>query len=246
MFGFTLLVACELPVSTIKTSDGWPKESGFADLQIIDAGLDLSPVAETPSKLGGPCTYDFHCENNLVCHTEFPGGFCTRPCEKDEQCDKQQACFNGKCHVRCNPVMIVDQCRDDYVCRVDGARAVCVPDCRVIGCESNWMCDEKSELCLDPAGGGFSTACGTNIGNCDGTPNGICLSMGDFFKPICSMPCAPFTRPCPLEIPNMSCAVGGETTNYCVILCHPQREECPFPWLECAQLSQGFYVCLPL
>jgi len=201
--------------------------------------------------LGGGCASDLDCSAGLACLGDWPGGFCTRSCTGDAECGAPGAkqavssCHEGRCHPRCDPRAAFSSCREGYVCRLSGAKAVCVPDCRVAAtCASGWSCEKGSGLCYDPASGAVGAACGPTIGTCDGTPNGVCYSLGGFGPGFCTIPCSPFTKPCPLELKGSTCLLGSITAPYCGFICDPASPSCPHPGMSCTALGE-VHVCLP-
>lgn len=223
------------------------------DLQ-PDASPDLTPAdaawlrPDGRTNTGQLCSTDWDCTIGLTCDTALPGGMCTADCKVDGDCKGDGlACHEGHCHARCAARSPVNPCRKDYVCRVEGKHAVCVPDCRVQPCKAaGWLCDANSGLCVDPKGGTVGAPCGTTVGTCDGTPNGVCLSLNTFSGSFCSVPCAPFTMPCPEAISGAQCIGGPSTAPLCVFLCDPKKPKCPHAKLSCqGPLPGDIHVCLP-
>lgn len=215
-------------------------------------GLEVSPdTASRPdggTTLGAPCTSELDCSTGLRCEEGFPGGLCTCDCTEDKDCGDMRhvGCMDGLCRQRCNPRAIVNPCRTDYVCRLEQTRGLCVADCRVHGCTrpAPWICDQNSGLCLDPTSGTLGAACGATTGTCDGTPNGVCYTVNLLTDGFCTIPCSPFTLPCPSQIPGAECLVGAQETPLCAFLCDPQAPSCPHPDLTCSALGD-LHVCLP-
>lgn len=201
--------------------------------------------------LGAGCASDLACSAGESCVGAWPGGFCARPCTSDAECavagTKQASagCYQGRCHPRCDPRAAFAPCREGYVCRIDGARALCVPDCRLAGgCAVGWSCEKGSGLCIDPSSGAVGAACGATIGGCDGTPNGVCYSLGGFGAGFCTIPCSPFAKPCPAELKGSTCLLGSLAAPYCGFLCDPKTPACPHAGMSCEAVGE-VHVCLP-
>jgi len=203
------------------------------------------PRPDGPLTLGLACTTDLECSAGLTCETALPDGMCTRPCTTDAQCGALFGCHQMRCHPRCNAWSLVEPCRDKYVCRIDGPRAVCVADCRTRPCSTGWTCDANTGLCVDPAAGTIGAPCGVSAGSCDGTPNGVCVSVNAFTGGFCTIPCSPFTKPCPSQLVNAECLLGSADAPYCAFLCDPKAPSCPRPEMSCVSLGGGVDVCLP-
>jgi hypothetical protein len=216
------------------------------------ADSDHQPADAPPSRPDGRpnpgqgCTTDWDCTSGLTCDTAQPGGMCTRSCKVEADCDqKRTKCHEGSCHLLCNPRSIVNPCRDKYVCRVSGSKAVCVADCRVVKCGTGLVCDGNSGLCVDTSSGTIGAICGVKEGGCDGTPNGVCYTLSTLSKGFCTVPCAPFTKPCPAKIVGAQCVLGSATAPYCAFTCDPKAPKCPNAQLSCQNLYKKVYVCLP-
>ena len=106
-------------------------------------------------------------------------------------------------------------------------------------------CDKDSGLCLDPKGGGIGAACGVAYGDCSGTPNGVCYSISSLQKPFCTVPCTPFTMPCPVKIKGAYCAAGKNNAELCLFICDPKQPQCPRTDMQCVTISQDVSICLP-
>lgn len=198
------------------------------------------------STLGAPCAGDPDCSEGLHCETDQPDGLCTRACTKDQDCGAIGACHDGRCHLRCNVRAIFNPCRDKYVCQLDLDHGVCVADCSHKSCsQTGWTCDASSGLCLDPTSGGLAAACGVDVGGCDGTPNGHCMKLLTFSDGFCTIPCSPFTKPCPLEIEGAECLLPPHVAPFCAFTCDPDAPSCPHPEMECVDAG-GLHVCLHL
>ncbi|MCA9668786.1 MAG: hypothetical protein KC503_24500 [Myxococcales bacterium] len=232
-----------------------------------EAGL-LSDIAQLPDTLPGDqgvATIGESCRagclDGLQCESALPeGGMCTKACTKDADCGGLGRCIgadgseqpppgqssgSGTCHLRCNVRSIVESCRESYVCRVAGKSGYCAPDCRVKPCDGAKTCDAASGLCVDSASGSIGERCGKDVGTCDGTPNGVCLALGTFFEPFCTIPCAPFTKPCPTALAGAACVLGGGTDAYCAFICDPDDPKCPSPDLTCQSFSNDLAICTP-
>jgi hypothetical protein len=234
--------------------DATPAQDTSPDLK-PDAGPDLAPAdaawlrPDGRPNAGQLCSSDWDCTAGLSCDTTLPGGMCTAACKVDKDCAGDGlVCHEDRCHPRCSARTPVNPCRKDYVCRLKGTLAACVPDCRVQqACSTaGWLCDANSGLCVDPKGGTIGAPCGTTVGSCDGTPNGVCLSLNTFSGSFCTVPCAPFTMPCPEAISGAQCIGGPSTAPLCVFLCDEKKPTCPNAKLSCqGPLPGGYHVCLP-
>jgi len=242
-----LLLAAQACSSSAPTVDLQPPDRGAGEQIGPDLSADLAPPRpDGPFTLGGACQSDIDCSAGLYCDAALPDGLCTKACSEDAQCGGPRwACLGGRCLSTCNERAIVNPCRDKYVCRVDGTRSLCVVDCRVQPCGDGWICDASSGLCVDPTAGSVGAACGANIGNCDGTPNGVCISVSTFGKGFCTVPCSPFTKPCPLQLKNAQCLLGPAQAPYCGFVCDPDAPVCPHPEMSCVPLGGDLDVCLP-
>lgn len=232
------------------STDGQPdaRDASAADRFVRDRTAQDAPLPRPDggSTLGQPCTADHECSTGLYCERTLLGGMCTRPCTADSACGgAMAACHQGRCHLRCNPRSIFSPCRADYVCRISGASAVCVPSCKSQPCAKGWVCDANTGLCVDSGGGKLGDLCGATEGTCDGTPNGTCVKVSSFKPGFCTVPCAPFTKPCPDSISGSQCLLGTATAPYCAFLCDPKQPKCPGSSLSCQSLGGGAHVCLP-
>lgn len=203
------------------------------------------PRPDGRSNLGAACTADHQCSSSLVCDTSAPGGSCSKKCKDHDQCGANAGCRAGWCRRLCDPRTIISTCRTDYVCQLEGVRAFCVADCRKQKCASGWACDNGSGLCINTKGGSVGAACGLKVGNCEGTPNGICIQLGTLTKGFCTLPCAAFTKPCPTKIPGAYCSVASGGMEYCVFVCDPKKPSCPHKDMSCVAQGKDSGVCLP-
>lgn len=238
---------CSLPPGSRAQDQGPDQRPDLAapDLPPPDAPRARPDGASTE---GAACTSDVDCSSGLQCDTTLPDGLCFRACSQDADCADavHWGCLSGQCRQRCNVRSIVNPCRDKYVCRLEGQSAHCVADCRVSGCaESGWICDAASGLCLDTASGTVGAPCGPSTGSCEGTPNGVCLTVNPLSDGFCTLPCSPFTKPCPSDLQGAQCLLGPNGAPYCAFLCDPQAPSCPHPGLTCTALNGGYDVCLP-
>lgn len=238
--------ACSPPPAPQVVSDAAPA---------VDQSLpDTAPLPDSPPSrpdgrpnLGSTCSADHHCSEGLHCDRSLPDGLCTRTCQTDPECGGGRwGCHDGICLQRCNPRAIIDPCRERYVCRIEGPRALCVADCREVTCKTGWFCESQSGLCVDTSAGTMGAPCGKELGNCDGTPNGVCYSLDPLSgKGFCTIPCAPFTKPCPVQLKTAACVLGRAEAPFCAFLCNPKAPSCPHPQLSCLSLSKEIHVCLP-
>jgi hypothetical protein len=197
------------------------------------------------STRGVGCSADEDCSVGLHCETDQPDGLCTRACTENADCGAVGACHDGRCHLRCNVRAIFNPCRDKYVCRLDVDHGVCVADCNHKSCsQDGWTCDAGSGLCLDPNSGGLAAPCGVDVGGCDNTPNGHCVKLVTFGDGFCTIPCSPFTKPCPLEIEGALCTLPPHVAPFCAFTCDPDAPSCPDAEMKCVDAGGGLYVCL--
>lgn len=241
-----LLLGCSLPPTSLGGDGGQtPDAAPTPPDQAVDLTPDLALRPDGGDTLGGPCLVDTDCSTGQRCDTAQPDGMCTRDCKADGDCGKARGCLEGRCHPRCNPRAILNPCRDKYACQIRENRALCVADCRVRPCPtSGWVCDAGSGLCVDPSAGTLGAPCGLKTGTCDGTPNGVCYSVNLLKDGFCTIPCSPFTKPCPLELADAECLLGPAEAPLCAFLCDPQAPSCPHPGLSCTS-SGDIDVCLP-
>lgn len=238
------LTGCTVPPAA--PGDATPTEveaDSAADGGSRDAGSGDGAAAA----MGRACSSHQRCRAGLRCETTGqPGGLCTKRCRDDADCGSSRfACRGGLCRARCDPRSIIETCRTGYVCRILGKSAVCVGDCRRIGCSGDsGTCQRDSGLCLT-AGGQLGAPCGGDAGGCGGTPNGTCLSVGTFYKGYCTVPCAPFTKPCPLDIKGATCAASTSSGTYCTFICDPKKPKCPHPTMRCVDVGNNTHLCIP-
>ena len=209
--------------------------------------MDHASPTDGGAGLGAACSTDLDCAGGLACDTSLPHGMCTRPCVVDQDCggEPRWACWSGRCHVRCNVRAILNPCRTGYVCLLDEGRALCAPDCRDAGCRTaSWVCDEGSGLCVDPSAGKAGDPCAADDERCNGLPNGTCFTLRPSRDGFCTLPCAPFTKPCPGELRDAECLLGSPLARYCAFVCDPEAPRCPHPEMKCVSLTGGVHVCL--
>lgn len=242
-----LFIGCSVPPSSLDVDGGQTPDIKPAPDHAVDLEPDLVPLRpDGGNTLGGPCLADADCTTGQRCDTTLPDGMCTRSCTADADCGGKTlwGCLKGRCHPRCNPRAILNPCRDKYACQINENRALCVADCRVQPCAtSGWVCDAGSGLCVDPTAGALGAPCGLKTGTCDGTPNGVCYSVNLLKDGFCTVPCSPFTKPCPLEL-EAECLLGPAEAPLCAFLCDPLDPSCPHPALSCTSTGD-VDVCLP-
>jgi len=199
-----------------------------------------------PSTMGKACTADSACSAGLVCDTSMPDGLCTKTCQADTECGAGYGCVDSKCMPGCNVRAPVNDCRNKYKCQLLAGKSRCAADCNESGtCKTGLSCDKKSGLCLSPKGGTLGAACGVSIGDCSGTPNGVCLAVISMVKPYCTVPCSPFAGDCPSDVPGAYCTAGSLKGEYCVFYCDSKKKEkCPHTKMQCKQLSK-YELCIP-
>ena len=105
--------------------------------------------------------------------------------------------------------------------------------------------DDASGICVDDEANGFGAPCGVALGGCDGVANGVCIKASLAHGSFCSVPCAPFTTPCPVDVPGATC-FQGTTSTFCLITCRPADDpgSCP-TGTSCVSLPGGIDACLP-
>ncbi len=102
----------------------------------------------------GPCVSAMDCPAGATCLDEaasngdVPGGFCRVECAEDADCAGGACRQNGGtniCFQRCDQG---DACRQDWAClqQEDGV-AVCLPDCRAVGCGAGQDCNPDTGEC---------------------------------------------------------------------------------------------------
>ena len=206
--------------------------------------IDFVVYVDAPKTLGESCADGQRCAHGLSCDPSSE--LCTRPCDDNSECGGRHGCGRGFCRPSCDPRLLLDPCPGTQVCRVHGVDGICVPDCRQGGCpEADWTCDQNSGLCVDPKAGQIGAPCGKDLGNCDGTPNGVCLQIDANRPAMCTIPCSPFAKPCPSALQNAVCTLGKAIAPYCAFLCDPNNPSCPHPDLGCVTVGKDFHVCLP-
>lgn len=240
----TLLGACSSNHPAEGLSDSRPES--ILDLPAPDG---ISPDAPLPrpdggSNTGAPCSSDHHCSTGLSCNRTMPGGFCTHPCSADKDCPAGSGCQAQQCHPLCKVRALMNPCRKQYVCSILQTRALCIAGCDVAGCSAGWTCDAATRLCLNPKGGTWGAECSKSAGDCSGTPNGVCYSVSTYLKAFCTVPCAPFTKPCPAQPAGAYCPASASSGEYCMFFCDPKKPKCPRPDMECKDMGYTG-ICLP-
>ncbi len=225
-----------------------------------DRGVDISVTPDLfvyldgSLALGASCGEGAPCTEGLSCDAITKR--CTKACDVDADCGDlvcaEETAKTGAragarlCRPACDPRRLIDPCGEGAVCRTLGVRAACVVDCRARGCApGGWICDSATGLCVDPQGGRVGAPCGKDLGNCDGTPNGVCLAVDSTRPGMCTLLCSPFVKPCPTSLSSAHCTFGDATAFYCGFLCDPQNPSCPHAGLECVTVGKDFNVCLP-
>lgn len=232
--------------------EGQTTDARPGDLAAADLGLDRIPQTDLApprpdgkTNLGAACSADHHCSTGLTCDTSQPNGMCTRSCKADAECGGgvRWGCFSGACRTRCNVRSPLNDCRASYVCRLQAGKASCAADCTAKPCAGTLTCDKNSGLCLNPKGGSVGAACGTGIGDCSGTPNGVCITLGSMSKAICTLPCSPFTAPCPSSVTGAYCSAGDVKGEYCLFTCDTKAPKCPHKTMICKSVG-NYALCL--
>ena len=90
-----------------------------------DSGTPAPGVGTSGAVVGGPCTLTDGCSGGSVCQVsgDFPGGSCTKPCDKQADCPDGTACISeksGVCILSCNTAA---DCRPGYACEVKSLEA---------------------------------------------------------------------------------------------------------------------------
>ena len=80
----------------------------------IDPNLDVHNGEAGEGLVGDPCSNDEHCELELACVEEVPGGMCTRTCDEYTPCPEGNNCIRVDGFTVCVP-----SCRNDDHCRAE-------------------------------------------------------------------------------------------------------------------------------
>lgn len=201
--------------------------------------------SSTPSLVGGPCGSTAACSEGLDCDTTHPGGVCTKPCSDDGACPGRARCAGGRCRARCEPRALTETCRAGFACSLGESGGACIPRCDVRPCEHGERCDELTGLCLDPISGVFGETCDPSRLSCRGVANGHCLDAeGTGAGGICTVPCAPVTRPCTPPFANALCLLGPSSGPFCALLCARGSTPPCADGLTCKPIG-AWSVCLP-
>jgi subtilisin family serine protease len=117
---------------------------------------------DTDGQVGSPCSEPEDCVGGGFCLSEmmgFPGGYCTRTCTDDTDCEGADRCVfiadhGSFCYDGCS---LDGDCREDYVCEQSGPRAgtcykMCERDDQCTGGDPAWdsiVCELASGRCID-------------------------------------------------------------------------------------------------
>lgn len=193
----------------------------------------------TDSKLGLDCQEDSDCgdggrcitptENDPVIGGGPAGGYCTKDCETDSDCDGGTCLsFDGvsECFLDCEigPALeFLDDPLDENKCHgredvrctpITGAGDVCIPTCGSDQqCPNGRVCDPRFRVCVDS---GAENTGDPNGGPCD--PNAS--------EPTCAGTCVNFTSG--VTMCSNSCVLGGDVDAY-----------------DCGGLTEGLCVFRP-
>lgn len=134
------------------------------------------PGGTGSTELGGPCNETSDCSGGAgaTCLEAFPGGYCSRFCDTNDDCPGGSACDSGGyCLATC---ATSDDCRSEYSCRVDAGESVCLP-----GAFGNGDVGDTCESASDCVGGDF----------------GFCAGGASFPDNYCSIDCGEGQGTCP-------------------------------------------------
>ena len=119
--------------------------------QICDGcGWEDDPAVKGKVEVGGPCRYDCNCKDGLCSSNDGSLGKCKEKqcekCEKNEDCDENEVCYNGCCKwwfvrdCQWGECKKDTDCSEGYICNSKGC---CINSS---ACESNKVC-KKNEDC---------------------------------------------------------------------------------------------------
>lgn len=97
-------------------------DGGYGDPDAEPSDADAGPPL---NRVGAPCGSPADCDPALTCEARLPGGYCSRPCDRDTPCPDRarESCvrFSGDigsfCTLRCQEDA---DCRPEYTCRQVG------------------------------------------------------------------------------------------------------------------------------
>ena len=205
-----------------------------------DAGMDADPdpnPAPTDGNQLAACDNDRDCNMNLGCYGGQNGGFCTRECERDQDCASLQGaeyhCGNsGLCSVEC------DGPNDDAACPGD-LECISVGGGQGGGGQQGGRCLYPADD-NDPEPNGPFAECNGG-GSCqDGLQ---CIGDNQDQSGFCSHNCTPEDQDCsdvpaPSGALTASCVPQGPNQGICALDCKANTAGCP-TGMEC--VAQGFY-----
>ena len=126
---------------------------------VIPDAPDTGPTGSLP---GDPCRDDTDCDGmGAFCDPEYPGGYCTAPCDPDVPCPDGSTCVDTMMGSSCFGDCDLDAADGDF-CPREGygcisELGVCFPGCDVdADCASGLVCEpgggfNGSGRCADPA-----------------------------------------------------------------------------------------------
>ncbi len=132
-----------------------------SDEEYCDLDAEICKLA-TDGKVGSRCNESEDCEFGGFCLSEmmgFQGGYCTRSCSGDDDCDGADRCvfisgYGSFCYKGCN---LDGDCRENYICQQAGPRAgtcykFCERDDHCTGGDPDWegiVCVVSTGRCID-------------------------------------------------------------------------------------------------
>lgn len=178
--------------------------------------------------IGDPCAIDADCASGL-CDRTVPGGYCTRPCDSDDQCGALGICDGGACLQRCT---VQRECRSaEFECwdlgRPDGLGACAFDVANLAPNAPNIGAPCRAAIeCLGPAE--LESYCIPEIGyrgEETGHPGGFCTALGCLDDSSCG--------------PGSRC-IGDDALHYCAPACSASTE-----CREGYACSDALGACLP-
>jgi hypothetical protein len=205
-----LVFACEVaPTLELLQPPKPPADAGLIamDATVVsppDAGVARDAAVRPTLEDGEPCTANEQClGGRCLPHPTFPGGYCTKICTDDSQCNRPSGvCFdragNDICARTCDDA---SECRDGYACfrPATEREEVCLPEALLTNradgdpCTSDMQC--RGGSCLpepDWPGGHCTTLFCADAASCasDGAPVECVPGLRFQFEPLCVRACS--------------------------------------------------------